>query len=138
MDCSAATRTSRSRRPIRNRSLATIAALQITALLVFSTHGDPVGIGYVASLARPGGNATGLTTLLTELVAKELEAFKEALPQARRVGVLLEAINSDLGSGKAPREIRGNGFRRTFAKCVQGEACMDGLVTAAQPLLSCR
>ena len=60
--------------------------------IVFSTHGDPVGIGHVANSARPGGNATGLTTLLTELVAKELEAFKEALPQARRVGVLFASI----------------------------------------------
>ena len=52
-----------------------------------------MGIGHVASLARPGGNATGLTTLLTELVAKELEAFKEALPQARRLGVLYASTN---------------------------------------------
>ena len=43
---------------------------------------------HVASLARPGGNATGMTMLLTDLVAKELEVFKEALPQARRFGVL--------------------------------------------------
>ena len=41
------------------------------------------------SLARPGGNATGMTMLLTDLVAKELEVFKEAIPQARRFGVLL-------------------------------------------------
>ena len=53
----------------------------------------PVGIGHVASLARPGGNATGLTTLVTELVAKELEASKEALPQARRLGVLYASTN---------------------------------------------
>ncbi len=67
---------------------AVFLAATKTVPIVFSTHGDPVGIGHVASLARPGGNATGLTTLLTELVAKELEAFKEALPQARRVAVL--------------------------------------------------
>jgi putative ABC transport system substrate-binding protein len=67
---------------------AVFLAATKTVPIVFSTHGDPVGIGHVASLARPGGNATGLTTLLTELVAKELEAFKEALPQATRVGVL--------------------------------------------------
>ena len=62
--------------------------------IVFSTHGDPVGIGHVASFARPGGNITGVTTLLTELVAKQLETFKEALPQARRVGVLFASIDS--------------------------------------------
>jgi ABC-type uncharacterized transport system substrate-binding protein len=57
-----------------------LAATKIVPV-VFSTHGDfPVGIGHVASLERLGGNAIGLTTLLTELVVKELEAFKEALP----------------------------------------------------------
>src|SRR5205085_1731479 len=64
-----------------------------TVPIVFSTHGDPVGLGHVASLSRPGGNATGLTTLLTELVAKELEGFKEALPHARRLGVLFASTN---------------------------------------------
>jgi hypothetical protein len=42
----------------------------------------------VASLARPGGNITGLSSLLTELGAKEVEILKEAVPQARRIGVL--------------------------------------------------
>jgi putative ABC transport system substrate-binding protein len=42
----------------------------------------------VASLARPGGNITGLTVILSDLVAKELETLKEAVPQATRVGVL--------------------------------------------------
>ena len=43
-----------------------------TIPIVFATHADPVGIGHVASLARPGGNITGLSMLLTDLVAKEL------------------------------------------------------------------
>ncbi|MFL6948917.1 MAG: ABC transporter substrate-binding protein, partial [Xanthobacteraceae bacterium] len=51
-------------------------------------HADPVGLGHVASLARPGGNITGLTIILTDLVAKELEILKEAVPQATRIGVL--------------------------------------------------
>ena len=55
---------------------------------MFAIHADPVGIGHVASLARPGGNITGLTMLLTDLVAKELEILKEAVPQATRIGVL--------------------------------------------------
>jgi putative tryptophan/tyrosine transport system substrate-binding protein len=71
-------------------STETAAILEATKTVpvVFATHADPVGIGHVASLARPGGNATGLTMLLTEMVAKELEALKEALPNARRFGVL--------------------------------------------------
>jgi putative ABC transport system substrate-binding protein len=59
-----------------------------TIPIVFATHADPVGIGHVASLARPGGNITGLTMLLTDIVAKDLEVFKDALPQASRIGIL--------------------------------------------------
>jgi len=59
-----------------------------TIPIVFSNHADPVGTGHVASLARPGGNITGLSMLLTDLVAKELEMLHETVPQAVRVGVL--------------------------------------------------
>ena len=59
-----------------------------TIPIVFATHADPVGLGHVASLARPGGNITGLSMLLTELAAKELEILKEAVPHATRIGVL--------------------------------------------------
>jgi putative tryptophan/tyrosine transport system substrate-binding protein len=59
-----------------------------TIPIVFSNHADPVGIGHVASLARPGGNITGLSMVLTDLVTKELEILKEAVPQATRIGVL--------------------------------------------------
>jgi putative ABC transport system substrate-binding protein len=59
-----------------------------TIPIVFAIHADPVGLGHVASLARPGGNITGLSMLLTELAAKELEILKEAVPHAARVGVL--------------------------------------------------
>src|SRR5262249_43589420 len=59
-----------------------------TIPIVFAFHADPVGIGHVASLARPGGDIPGLTMLLTDLVAKELEIFKEAAPQATRIGIL--------------------------------------------------
>ena len=59
-----------------------------TIPVVFAVHADLVGLGHVASLARPGGNITGLSMLLTELVAKELEKLKEAVPRAMRVGAL--------------------------------------------------
>jgi putative ABC transport system substrate-binding protein len=59
-----------------------------TIPIVFAAHADPVGIGHVASLARPGGNITGLSMLLTELAAKELEILKEAVPHALRIGIL--------------------------------------------------
>ena len=71
-------------------SMETGAALETTKTVpvIFGAHADPVGVGHVGSLSRPGGNATGMTMLLTDLVAKELEALKEALPNARRFGVL--------------------------------------------------
>jgi len=59
-----------------------------TIPIVFALHADPVGVGHVASLARPGGNITGLSTLLTDLAPKELEILKEALPQTTRIGIL--------------------------------------------------
>jgi putative tryptophan/tyrosine transport system substrate-binding protein len=67
------------------------AARQATTTIpiVFATHADPVGLGHVASLARPGGNITGLSTLFTEIVTKELEIMTQALPHMTRVGVLL-------------------------------------------------
>jgi putative ABC transport system substrate-binding protein len=60
-----------------------------TIPIVFATHADPVGVGHVVSLARPGGNTTGLSMILTDLVPKELEVMKQALPHMKRIGVLL-------------------------------------------------
>ena len=66
------------------------AARRVTTSIpiVFTVHADPVGLGHVTSLARPGGNITGLSMLLTELTAKELEMLNEAVPTAARIGVL--------------------------------------------------
>jgi putative ABC transport system substrate-binding protein len=66
------------------------AARQATASIpiVFSTVSDPVGSGFVASLARPGGNITGTTSVNRELAAKRLQILKEILPKASRVAVL--------------------------------------------------
>jgi ABC-type uncharacterized transport system substrate-binding protein len=60
-----------------------------TIPIVFATHADPEGVGHVASLARPGGNITGLSILMTELVTKELDLMKQVLPHAKRIGLLL-------------------------------------------------
>src|SRR5712692_7347749 len=59
-----------------------------TIHIVFATHADPVGIGHVSSLARPGGNITGLAVMQSDLTAKRLEILKETVPQASRFGVL--------------------------------------------------
>ena len=55
---------------------------------MFAAHADPVRVGHVESLARPGGNVTGLSVLLTEIVAKQLEIMKQVLPHLKRIGVL--------------------------------------------------
>jgi putative tryptophan/tyrosine transport system substrate-binding protein len=57
-----------------------------TIPIVFASNADPVGLGHVASLARPGRNITGLSMLFTDLVAKELEILTQAVPQATRQG----------------------------------------------------
>ena len=68
-----------------------LAAKRATATIpiVFATVGDAVATGIVASLARPGGNATGSTFFSPELMAKRLELAKEAMPHITRVAVLL-------------------------------------------------
>jgi len=59
-----------------------------TIPIVFATHADPVGVGHVSSLARPGGNMTGLADIQSVITPKRLEILKETVPQATRVGVL--------------------------------------------------
>jgi putative ABC transport system substrate-binding protein len=69
-----------------------LAAKQATRTLpiVFATSADPVGSGLVTSLARPGGNVTGLSFLAPELVGKGLELLKQAVPGVSRVAVLCQ------------------------------------------------
>jgi len=71
-------------------TLHTLAAKQATTTLpiVFTSVGDPVGSGLVTSLARPGGNITGMSTLAQKLVGKCLEQLKQAVPGVSRVAVL--------------------------------------------------
>jgi putative ABC transport system substrate-binding protein len=71
------------------------AARTVTAKvpLVFVLPGDPVSSGLVASLARPGGNATGMSTLLPDLSRKHLELLKAVTPKATRVAVLKNPLD---------------------------------------------
>jgi putative tryptophan/tyrosine transport system substrate-binding protein len=65
-----------------------LAAKQATSVIpiVFATAGDPVGTGLVPSLARPGGNVTGLSNQVPELAGKRLELLREVVPGLRRLG----------------------------------------------------
>jgi putative ABC transport system substrate-binding protein len=65
-----------------------------TIPIVFAVAGDPVGEGLVASLARPGGNVTGLASIAAEVVGKQLELLKEVVPKISRVAVLLNPSHS--------------------------------------------
>ena len=61
--------------------------------IVMVNAGDPVGAGFVASLARPGGDLTGTSAAGEEILAKQLELLSVAAPQLRRVGVLMNSAN---------------------------------------------
>ena len=65
-----------------------------TTPIVFVTAADPVGSGLVASIARPGGNVTGLSLLAAEITARQLQLLKEAVPKATRVAVLSNPANA--------------------------------------------
>ncbi len=67
-----------------------VAAMQATSVIpiVFAAAGDPVGTGLVASLARPGGNVTGLSIQQTDLAAKRLELLREVVRDLRRLAIL--------------------------------------------------
>ena len=73
-----------------------------TIPIVMTQDHDPVGNGFVASLARPGGNITGLSTLSPELSGKRLELLKEIVPKLSRVAVLGTSTNP--GNAQALRE----------------------------------
>jgi len=77
---------------------AAIAAKAATATIpiVFNVAGDPVRLGLVASLARPGSNATGVNSFLAELGAKQLGLLRELLPTAARIGLLVNPTNANV------------------------------------------
>lgn len=89
---------------------SSIAAKKATAVIpiVFAAAGDPVGTGLVATLARPGGNITGLSIQQTDLASKRLEILREVLPGLRTVAILadISSPNSVLEMGEVEAAAR--------------------------------
>jgi putative ABC transport system substrate-binding protein len=86
-----------------------LAAKQATSVIpiVFATGGDPVGVGVVASLARPGGNVTGLSSSSPDIVGKRLELLREVVPGLRRLAILAsDSPSAVLETGEIQRAAR--------------------------------
>src|SRR5438477_2904057 len=121
-----------------------------TIPIVFAIGGDPIAIGLVASLARPGGNVTGVSWLGGELTSKRLELISELVPHARTIALL---VNPNNLQNRVVREMqeaaRAKGVQlpilyagsvseidAAFASLVQGNA--DALVVTAEPFINSR
>jgi putative tryptophan/tyrosine transport system substrate-binding protein len=128
-----------------------LATKQATSVIpiVFARAGDPVANGLVASLARPGGNVTGLSSQSDDLAGKRLELLREVVPSLRRVAILANVGNAfsvmELGEAQAAARTLGLEFdaleiRRAediapAFEAIKGRAgalyvCPDGLVEA--------
>jgi putative tryptophan/tyrosine transport system substrate-binding protein len=90
-----------------------LAAKQATSVtpIVFATAGDPVGTGLVTSLARPGGNVTGLSNQMTDLAGKQLELLREVVPNLRRLAIIANVANPvvvvEIGEAQAAARMLG-------------------------------
>jgi putative ABC transport system substrate-binding protein len=130
-------------------TLAPLAVKQATKTIpiVMTAAGDPLGSGLVASLARPGGNVTGMSLMVPDLGAKRLELLKEVLPRLSRVAVLWNAANpysalvfketqaggQTLGIEVQSLEVRGpEDFDRAFETVRRLRP--DALITVEDPL----
>src|SRR5262245_8124415 len=76
-----------------------------TIPIVMATSGDPIGAGLVASLARPGGNVTGLSTLIPEVIGKQLQLLREAVPKVSRVAIL--SVPGNVAMARSVKEAQG-------------------------------
>src|SRR5262249_22209728 len=75
-----------------NPTVQAAQAATKTIPIVMTVASDPVALGFITSLARPGGNATGLSLMIPDIMGKLLEVLKEAVPKTHRVAILTAAI----------------------------------------------
>ena len=146
---------------VRHKVAVIVAAVSASALaakaatstipIVFTIGGDPVRLGLVAGLKRPGGNATGVSLLTVELLPKRLELLREVIPNVTAIGVFVNPASPTIDIQL--REIQDaahslglqlhvvnatseRDFDRAFATFVQLQA--GGLVLGSEPLFSGR
>ena len=118
-----------------------------TIPIVVGSHADPVGSGLVSSLARPGGNITGLSLMAPDLDGKRLELLKEAFPKIGRVAFLwqraggirplteMEAVAKASGLKLHSLEVRSlDDFESAFARAIKERA--QALITNPSPLIA--
>jgi ABC-type uncharacterized transport system substrate-binding protein len=130
-------------------SIYTGAAKRATSTIpiVFASHADPIGSGHVASLAHPSTNATGLTIIMSETMAKSLELLKSTVPRLTRVAVIwdpatpshkpvlkaVEAVGPALGLRLQPLAVRSTTeFVNAFSAMVRERA--DAVLVLSTPL----
>jgi putative tryptophan/tyrosine transport system substrate-binding protein len=120
---------------VTDTSNATQAAKDATKTIpvVFTTANDPVGDGQVASLARPGGNLTGLSILALDLNGKRLELLKEAFPNVSRVGFLtrMGTTTGEQRFKEAETAAKGLGLRLQYVGA-KGAEDLESAVDAAK------
>ena len=85
---------------------AALAASRTIPIVIISANYDPIARGYVKSLARPGGNITGIVTLQTELAAKQVELLTEAFPDRSRLAVSTMGIRPTSLPLRSVRRVR--------------------------------
>ena len=101
--------------------------------IVFVNTGDPVGLGLVNSLARPGGNVTGIANYVRELAAKRLEMLGEVVPAASRIAMLFNPLNAI--SVETVRETEVAASARTVTLVKASVRSADELPSALQRVL---
>jgi putative tryptophan/tyrosine transport system substrate-binding protein len=113
-----------------------LAAKNATATIpiVFNVPDDPVGLGLVASIARPGGNATGVSFLFSDLVAKHLGLLRELLPRAARIGLLVnpQNANADILTNNATAAAAATGTEIIVFRASDAGAIEDAFATLAR------
>jgi putative tryptophan/tyrosine transport system substrate-binding protein len=119
-------------------SLAAKTATQ-SIPIIFAVGTDPVGVGLVASLAKPGGNATGVTNLNVELFKKCFELMHSLMPQGTTIAVLVNPANiPQTASERATVQDAARALGARVARCYShdGPACVDVSYTFLLCILS--